>query len=173
MFDVRLPAISNLGSYNIDLVLESTVGTAGVDFFFDVAATVPASMNYVFPSSANFFDAVNVDSQSRHRITLTDFDLVGIDVVPAANDRVAAVVIQTAATFSGQLALFADTDGLILDTPDITPTPVPGFDSLRSDIAEGGTSQLPAVPEPTTQLLCLACILFGSHFLRREHDLRG
>jgi hypothetical protein len=76
-FDVALPNITNLGSYNIDFVLQSNVGTAGTDYYFDAAATLPASSHYVFPSSANYFDSVTLDSTTRDRITVTDFDLIG------------------------------------------------------------------------------------------------
>jgi len=158
-FDVHLPPISNLGSYNVDVVLESDTGIAGTDFYFDVAATTPAATNYVFPSSANFFDAANVDPVMRHRISLTDFDFTGVNVAPGTNDRVANVVFQTAPTFTGNLSLFVDADGLILDTPDIVPTPVPGFASLQADIAASGPIELPAVPEPASVLMAGISVL--------------
>jgi hypothetical protein len=175
-FDVHLPAITNLGSYNIDLVLESAAGTAGVDFFFDVAATVSAATNYVFTSPANFFDAANVDSAMRHRITLTDFDFVGVDVVPGSNDRVATVVFQTDATFAGTLELFVDADGLILDTPVVTPTPVPGFDTLRADIAASEPIELDPIPEPSATVLlawsfAVGCVTRWA--IRRVSKLNG
>ena len=160
-FDVRLPAVSNLGSYNVDLVLESAMGTAGVDFFFDVSATIPASANYVLSSSANFFDAANVDSPTRHRFTLTDFDFAGVDVVAGINDQVAHVVINTTPTFAGQLSIFVDADGLILDTPDINPTPVSGFDALKSDIAASGPIGIDPVPEPSATVLLVWALAAG------------
>ena len=137
------------------------MAAAGVDFFFDVAATVPAPTNYVFPSSDYFFDAVNVDSTARVRITLTDFNFSGINVSPGVNDRVATVVLKTAATFHGNLALSVDVSGLILDTPDVNSTPVPSFNALKSDIAAGGLIELTSVPEPATIVYCLSGILFG------------
>jgi hypothetical protein len=155
-FGVRLPEITNLGSYNIDLVLESNTGTAGVDFFFDVAATVPASTNYVFTSAANFFDAVNVDSSIRHRITLTDFDLSGANIVTGVNDRVATVVFRTAQTFKAPLTLFVDAPALILDTPDVEPTSVMEFEMIQAGIAEAPPIELTVVPEPSTVILSLS-----------------
>jgi hypothetical protein len=146
-FDVRLPAISNLGSYNIDLVLEGSSGVAGTDFFFDVAATFPAGTNYVFPSSANFFAAANVDLPTRHRITLTDFEIVGANVVPDQNDRVGTVVLRTVPGFDSPLSLFIDAPSLILDTPAMVPTPVSNYDAIRSDIAAAGPIGLLPVPE--------------------------
>ncbi len=159
MFDVRLPAISNLGSYNIDLVLESSVGSAGVDFFFDLAATMPAAASHVFPSSANFFDAVNTDSSTRHRITVTDFDFAGVNVLPGTNDRVATVVFRTAPTFNQPLQLYVDAPLLILDTPDPVPTPIEGFEALQNDIAAASPIELPAVPEPLSLSLGASAFL--------------
>jgi hypothetical protein len=155
VFDVRLPAISNLGSYNMDLVLEGTTGTAGVDYFFDVAATLPAAASYVFPSSANFFDAVNVDSPTRHRLTLTDFDVAGVHVVADQNDRVATIVVRTSIGFNGPLSLFIDAPSLILDTPSVVPTPVPGFNTIQADIAAAGPAVLPAIPEPSSTAIVM------------------
>jgi hypothetical protein len=160
-FDVRLPSITNLGSYNIDLVLESNVGTAGVDFFFDAAATGPASMSYVFPSTLNYVDAVTVDSATRHRITLTDFDLSGVNVVGGTNDRVATVVFGTSAAFKGPLSIFVDAPLLILDTPDVPPTSVAGFSMIQSEIAIAAGLDLIAVPEPSTLLLGAVCLVFS------------
>ena len=156
-FDVRLPAINDLGSFNIDLVLASDNGTAGIDFYFDVAATFPASTNYVFPSSANFVDATNVDSAIRHRLTLTDFDFTGANVAPGTNDRVANVVFQTAPNFAGRLSFLVDAAALILDTPNFEPTPVPDFNAIQAGVAEALPIVLQPVPEPSTiSLLVLA-----------------
>jgi hypothetical protein len=149
-FDVRVPAISNLGSYNIDLVLEGSVAGAGTDYFFSTALTTPASTNYVFASSANFVAAANIDSPTRHRITLTDFDLVGTNVVPSVNDRVARVVLQTVPSYRGQLDLFVDAPLLILDTPNVTPTSVMDFDMIRDAIATTPPVELSLVPEPSS-----------------------
>jgi hypothetical protein len=149
-FEVQLPAITDLGSYNIDLVVEGSVGIAGTDFFFDVGATGPASTNYVFPSTANFFDAENIDSPTQHRITLSDFDFVGVNVVPGTNDRVATVWLQTLASYTGSLNIFVDASNVILDTPDEEPTPVQGFAAIQADIQEAGAVPLPVVPEPSS-----------------------
>jgi hypothetical protein len=153
-FEVRLPTISNLGSYNIDVALEGNAGTAGTDFFFDTARTVPASTSYVFPSATNFFDAATIDSSTLHRITLTDFDFAGVDVVAGTNDRVATVVFQTLATYDGTLNVFVDAPLLLLDTPDEVPTPVEGFAEIQANIEESGPVVLPPVPEPPSVELC-------------------
>ena len=159
MFDVRLPAISNLGAYNIDLVLESNgTGNAGTDFYFDVAATAPDLTSYVFPSTANFLDATTVDSSLRHRITLTDFAFSGVNVA-GANDHVATVVFRTTPVFKGPLRVFVDTPLLILDTPSAVPTPVQGFDAIKNDIAAAGSFELVPVPEPSNLLIAAAALL--------------
>jgi hypothetical protein len=178
MFDVRLPAISNLGAYNIDLVLESSAGNAGTDFFFDVAATAPALTNYVFPSTANFLDATTVDSSMRHRITLTDFAFAGVNV-GGMNDHVATVLFRTTPLFKGPLRVFVDTPLLILDTPSAVPSPVPGFDVIRNDIAAAGAFELALVPEPSSLLIAASALLtiliaIGMHLGRvaREEPCR-
>jgi hypothetical protein len=170
-FDVRLPAIDNLGSYNIDLVLESTSGTAGIDFFFDLAATEPAAANYVFPMSSSFFDAIHVDSAMRHRLTLSDFDVLGANVVAGQNDRVATVVLRTAAGFNGPLRLFIDTPSLILDTPAVAPTPVANFDAVQS--AAAGAADLFPVPEPASVVSMVIGVALTFACWRRSRALAG
>ncbi|MEX2170230.1 MAG: hypothetical protein WD851_13035 [Pirellulales bacterium] len=155
VFKVGLPAIANLGAYNVDLILTSDAGVAGIDYFFDVAATTPVAQDYVFPFTANYFDAANVDSPSQHRLTLTDFDLDGVDVVSGANEFLVVAVIRSADDFAGSLMLSVDVAGLILDTPSIVPTPVDGFDAIRANTEAGGPALLTAVPEPKA----LACAL--------------
>lgn len=149
-FDVHLPALTNLGSYNIDLLLESNVGTAGVDYFFDGVATLPAAAQYVFPSTTNYFDSVTVDSPTRDRITLTDFDFSGANVVTGTNDQVAKVVFQTTASFHGPLSISVDAPLLILDTPDETPTAVSGFSGIQNGVASAGSISVVSVPEPSS-----------------------
>jgi len=158
MFDVRLPAISNLGAYNIDLVLESSAGNAGTDFFFDAAATTPALTSYIFPSTANFLDAATVDSSMRHRITLTDFAFSGVNV-SGANDHVVTVTFRTTPEFKGRLRLFVDTPLLILDRPSAVPTPVQGFDVIKNDITAAGSVELVPVPEPSNFLIASSALL--------------
>lgn len=151
-FEVVVPELANLGAYNIDLTLSSTEGTAGVDFFFNLAATKPATSQYVFPSTFNFFDAVNLDSPSTQRLTLSDFDFTGVDVVAGVNDRIATVWIGTLAGFTGDLDLAFDVTGLFLDTPDTTPTPVAGFAQISADTDAQGVVTLSLIPEPSSAL---------------------
>jgi hypothetical protein len=158
-FDVRLPSIVNLGAYNIDVVVESSTGAPGTDFYFDVTGTVPAASKYIFPSTANYFDAANVELPGRHRITLSDFEFAGITVLPGTNDRVATVVLRTLPSFSDSLQVYVDAQSLILDTPDVTPTPVDGFESLKSDLESANPAVLSAVPEAPTFALTIVSIL--------------
>lgn len=163
-FDVVLPPINNLGSYNIDLVLSGTEGAAGTDFFFDVAATDAAISQYVFGSIANYLDAVNVDSALAHRLTLSDFDLTGVDVMSGLNDRIATVFVGTSPSYQGELSIAFDVGGLILDTPDVTPTPVADFAQISSDTQAGGAVTLTLVPEPgAVMLLGAGLLMAGAH----------
>lgn len=173
--DIHLPSVTNLGAYNIDLVLEANVGTAGVDFFFDVAATMAASTKYVFPSTTNYFDAATIDSPQRHRITLTDFAFAGTNVAAGANDRVAAVVLRTAPTFRSPLSVSVSTPLLLLDTPDVVPTSVAEFGAIKLAVAAAGPIELIAVPEPAAALVMLIGIgLIGFRStIRRCHRGTG
>jgi hypothetical protein len=165
-FDVHLPAITNLGSYNIDLLLESNVGIAGVDYFFDAAASLPAATHYVFPSTANYFDSVTVDSTTRDRITLTDFDFSGVNVVTGSNDQVAKVVFHTSASFHGPLSISVAAPLLILDTPNETPTAVSGFSGIQDGVVSAGSVNIVVVPEPCSfglTALLLAIVAAGRY----------
>jgi hypothetical protein len=158
LFEVRLPAMSNLGAYNIDVSVDGDSGTVGSDYYFDRSATRPPDSGYVFPSAVNYAVAVNADSVHRQRLTLTDFDLTGVDVVPAANDLVALVLLQTSPDSRAELSLSIDVMSLILDTPTPTPTPVDEFAAIRDAIAVAEPIRLISVPEPYS----LASLFAGS-----------
>ena len=160
-FDLRLPALTNLGVYNIDLVLESSTGIAGEDFFFDVVSTTPSTSAYLFPTTDYFFDAVNIEPPTRHRITLTDFYLPGADIVPGLNDLVAHVVLGTSSSFSGAINLSVDASALILSIPAATPSPVDGFLVVQSGIAAAGPLEIMPVPEPSGGCLIIIGLLVG------------
>ena len=142
-------------------MLTADAGVAGTDYCFDLAATAPVATGYVFPDTANFFDALNVDSPSQHRLTLSDFYLNGVDVAASVNDLVATVVIGTGADFSGNLALSVDVDGLILDTPDVSPTPVQGFVAIKMDTGSATSATVIPVPEPGAASIAGAALLGG------------
>jgi hypothetical protein len=148
-FEVRLPAVTNLGAYNIDVVVEADNGVVGADFSFDMDATQPAIPGYVFPSTENFVKAANLDSPNRQRMTLTDFDLNGVDVLADKNDLVAIVVLHTSQHNPSPLRLSIDVSSLILDTPAIDPVPVAGFLAWRNAISQAEPHYLTPVPEPT------------------------
>ena len=151
--EVGLPPITDLGAYNVDVILSSNIGQAGTDFFFDVGATVPAPVGYVFPSTANFLDAVNIDSPLQHRITLSDFDFNGVDVEASINDLLAILTIGTSNDFQGDLSIAFDTDGLILDTPSIAPTPVAQFPDIVAATMLAIPTTVRRIPEASTSAL--------------------
>ena len=59
--------------------------------------------------------AANIDSPTRHRITLTDFNISGVNIVPDQNDQVATVILGTVPGFTSPLSLFIDAPSLLLD----------------------------------------------------------
>ncbi|MEM8946698.1 MAG: hypothetical protein AAGD11_16105 [Planctomycetota bacterium] len=159
--EVGLPPIINLGAYNVDIILTSDTGQAGTDFFFDLGATVPAPAGYVFPTTANFLGAVNIDSPLQHRITLSDFDFDGVNVEASINDLLAVFAIGTSNDFQGDLTIAFSTDGLLLDTPSVTPTPVAEFPNIVSATMSAPPATVFRIPEIST----IALVLVGSALL--------
>lgn len=161
-FGFRLPPVSNLGSYNVELLLTSPTGIAGTDFFFDASATVPAASKYVFPSTVNFFASANILSGNTHSLTLSDFGLTGVNVVAETNDAVALVVFRTSPSFNGLLSLSLGEDTFQLDTPDVIPTSVAEFSEALSMVAASVDVDISPVPEPTAIILAvLSALLLG------------
>ncbi len=157
-FVFRLPTVSNLGSYNVELLLTSPSGVAGTDFYFDAVATAPAATEYVFPSAENFFASSNVVPGNTHSLTLSDFGLTGVNVVAGTNDAVAAVVFLTSPTFNGVLSFSLGEDTFQLDTPAVAPTSVPEYAAARSTVAAEVNISVSPVPEPHAAVL----IVFGA-----------
>lgn len=158
-FQVELPPIADLGAYNIDLVISSESGDPGVDYGFDLNQTAPPASGYVFPSDANFFDALNNESGAQ-RLTLTDFDFSGVEVSDL-NRMVATVVATTSPAFSADLVLTIDANAVLLDTPEATPTPVEGFDDIVSRTAASTPQVIGLIPEPAALLLAGVAALFA------------
>lgn len=157
-FVLRLPAVTNLGSYNVELLLTSPTGVAGTDFYFDAVATHSISPGYVFPNASNFFTAANTLSGNRHSLTISDFALAGTDIVPGVNDGIATVVFKTSPGFNGALSLALGQDSFQLDTPATVPTPVTGLATARSSVASNVDATVTPVPEPN--IVCLLNIAF-------------
>jgi hypothetical protein len=108
----------------------------------------------------------------RHRITLTDFAFSGINVA-GSNDHVATVLFRSTPAFKDSIRVFLDTSLLILDTHSAVPTPVPGFDVIKNDIAAAGSIELVPVPEPSTLLIAAAVLLTALIANRKRDDLRA
>jgi len=158
-FQVRLPALSNLGAYQVDVIVASSTAIAGVDFSFDLSSINVADSDYVFLSSAFFAAATNLESSHRQRLTLTDFELAGIDVVPNTNDLIGTIVLNTSQSLQESLELRIDAQSLILDTPQVVPTSVPEFQFIQSGIFTSGSITLRPIPEPATGTLFLGLAL--------------
>jgi hypothetical protein len=170
LFSVVLPTdISDLGAYEIQIVITGDDPTAGVDYGFDVDATKAANSNYVFESTDLYFDAVIPDSATSQILVLSDLTLgSGVDVSPDVNDRVADVVVHTSASYSGSLTFSIDVDALILDTPvasDIAP-----LATIRSDTAAAGPITI-TVPEPSAVVpsaVGICAMVLGTYRSRRR-----
>jgi hypothetical protein len=156
-FQDKLPALSNLGAYQVDLLVESATALAGVDFSFDLPSINIADSDYVFMSSDFFAAATNLEGANRQRLTLTDFELAGIDVVPNVNDLIGTIVLRTFKSLNAVLEIKVDAQSLILDTPQVVPTSVLEFQFIQNGVLASGPIKLRPVPEPTT--VCLLIVL--------------
>jgi hypothetical protein len=149
------------------LALTSDQGTAGIDFQFEeVLATSPAS-GYVFPSNNFFGSGTNTFTTSTQILSVTDLDLNGVNVMPGLNDQIATVNILTSSNFSGTLQLSIDANNLILDGPQVTPTSVPEFLSIRDATLASPVINITAVPEANS--LLFMSIVSSSLALRRRN----
>lgn len=173
---VALPGMTNLASYQIDVKMSSTSGVAGIDYYFTGFIPSPPvggglTRGYVFPSFANFAKAINT-TPSETVISLTDFnfdgtDIVGVNVVPNANDLLGELTLMTLPSFSGNLALSFDPNNLILDTPAVPPASVSEFSQIQTELAGQSVLNLTttAVPEPIHWFFAA---VGATHFCRRS-----
>jgi hypothetical protein len=171
-FSVLIPTVTNLGSYNIDVLMSGDVGIAGTDFLFDIGGTNAAASGYVFPSADFFFAATNLDSVTTARVTLTDLDLTGVDVTEGVNNSIAQVQVSTAPGYTGILSFVIDTDFLILDTPDPIPTSVAEFAAIQANTISAGPVNVRVVPEPGAFLGLMVVGLMAAIRRRRRSGTR-
>lgn len=156
VFDVRLPELTGLSAYNIDVILSGSLPTAGTEFSVDVADITPANAGYIFDNADLFLGAVNVESATQIRLTGSDFSDAGTDVVNSINDAVATIRVTTLPSYFGDLIFSVDADNLFLD--DINGFAVTEFASVASRTAAVAPIRINAVPEPS----CLVALsLFG------------
>jgi hypothetical protein len=174
VFDVQLPAITNLGTYNLDIIIAGELPNASTDFNVEESGIIPATTNYVFGSNENFFQAVNTFSSTQLLLTGSDFADSGTDVVVGVNDAVASVRVTTLSTYTGDLFFSVDPDGLILDQPNDDPfliNPVIEFDDIRNAVRSAAPFRIRAVPEPSSlATLCFSVGLIASR--RRRSPLQ-
>ncbi len=160
--DVLLPDdINDLGAYEIQIVLTGDDPTAGIDFGFDVGATQAANSHYVFATTDFFFDTVLPLSTTSQILVLSDLTLApGVDVTAGVNDRVAQVVVEIAAGYTGSLTFTVDPVSLILDTSD--GNEVTEIAAIRADTAALAPTRLVvAIPEPAAIPTIAIIMLIG------------
>jgi hypothetical protein len=174
-FKLALPAMTNLGAYEISISLTGDGGIAGTDFYFDGMTSQliggAVTRGYVFSTLDNFFSTTN-NSGNESIFTLSDFDLTGVDVTDGVNDLLGEISIMTLPGFRGRLRLAVDADSLIFDTPDFTSTSVREFAAIQNDTRLQSPSDVfpddaTAVPEPGHLMLASAGTLYVLHGRRR------
>jgi hypothetical protein len=165
VFDIQLPTITNLATYNVDVVIEGVGAIAGNEFRVVNDKVVPATTTYVFGSSARFALAVNTASINQVIVTTTDFVDAGTDVVVGVNDAIATVRVDTLPSFRGDLVFSVDADQLILDQFDpvgFAFEPVAEFGAIQTATRVTSPIRITAVPEPGS---CLALSLIAGGWI--------
>jgi len=167
LFSIVLPTnVGDLGAYEIQVVMTGETPTAGVDYEFDVGATEAANSQYVFDSTDQFFDTLGADSATSQILVLTDFTLgTGVGVAAGINDRVADVVVNTSADYTGSLVFSIDVVSLILDTP--SGNEITTITAIRTATAVAAPTTLIVIPEPNV-ILALTTVVCLSRFRRRR-----
>lgn len=146
---VELPAISNLASYTIDVLVDSPGGVAGVDFDIDESASGNDTGSPVFVDATNFDQFVGVDAGRLFYSVGNFIDPDSTDITPGVNDVAAVFTLTTEASLSGPLSISIDADNLILDQPGLPFQSVDGFDGIIADTVAIAPVVLTAVPEPS------------------------
>lgn len=168
--DVTLSGAEQLNSYFIELFLTADFGVAGVDFFFDDAATIgPSDPSYVFGINGMFFSAVAGVDGAAAVLSLSDaltnpFDTV--DTVLGINDLIARVTVRTTGNV-GNLVVGINTTTSPPDLLDPIFDPIPDFaDLLVTPPQQIAPDTTTAVPEPIS-LVLLCTGAFGLLGYRR------
>ncbi len=177
-FTVELPEIFRLGEYQIDIVMTSSSGMAGTDFWFDQLATLPPDSGYVFSLGALGPFSAGVSNDFPERLVLRDFDLLSSGPVnPTINSSVAVVVVETLPTFTGPLSFHVDTDQLqLLTLPSLHPAAanVSEFTSIQNATAASDPLVITAAgatsaPEPgSLTVLAMFAVAVGYTGYRRR-----
>jgi hypothetical protein len=178
-FDVRLEGATNLNLYNIDLVLNSNLGTAGTDFYFlgQPSTDRPANSGntYVFdedqpggPYLPVGFLATPSVFGNQAILNLSDFLTAGeISTVAAPYVIVAQVTVGSTAG-AGDLTIGFDNSTMELKMENLDP--IPDFDNLEISAPVSVLSETAAIPEPSA---CVVWSLLGflgtaAEWLRRK-----
>ncbi|MDM4018762.1 hypothetical protein [Roseiconus lacunae] len=165
-FNVIFPEMTALSAYQVDLLLSSDQGQAGIDYSVSVVTPWATHTGYVFPSEDFFGFGTDIESSTVQRVSVADLDLAGVDVVLGRNDRVARVSVMTSASFAGDLQVKVDADALILDGPQLMPTPVEQFESIYNATIAQASIRIVAIPEPQVLGLLVISVVIGTMVCR-------
>jgi hypothetical protein len=168
-FEVWLTGAQNLNSYNIDLVMTSSAGIAGTDFYFHSDTGSPPSMRpadsedrYVFDESQYgidpgdlFFAATASVSGAEARLNLSDavLDFVTEVTTNSPYDKIATVWVTTTAN-AGVLNFSVDDSFLFLD--DSFGAPIPNYGDFSGSNLPSEDVQLSdtgVIPEPSSLMI--------------------
>ena len=158
---VRLSPVSNLGLYNVELVIRSPGAPAG---WLAVSPPSPAAGGYVFTTTDNFLGS-SVAAGSEYRLTLSDFtlDATGPDVTAGVNDRLATLTFLPSSTPTTPIEVSIDRTSLFVDDA--------AGDSLQTGgplpVAVVGPGATEPAPVPAPAGIALAAVAVGVFAVRR------
>ena len=169
-FDVELSDVADLNAYDVGLELNSSKGTAGVDFYFEGSPVTyrppDSARRYVFDSGLSVAPvgfvatADKILSTNTTLLNLSDFLPSGQFVSDAGQYNTLASVVIGTTPAAGDLTL--SFDGRVFELLAPNGQAVPGYSTLAANL--GSFNPQPAiaqVPEPASLTLLCAALLVG------------
>jgi hypothetical protein len=157
-FTVRVPALTDLSSYSLDLVFGTELSDPPLFAQASAALATADGGRYVFPSNAGFQSTLTTfDGGTEILLTLADSGPLTNTTV-GANDTIALVTVTPGTEFSGAITISLGSDTLVsANFEDGTPPP---FEPITITQAGGGDPN-PVPAPPGVALFALGALALG------------
>jgi hypothetical protein len=160
-FTVRVPALTDLTSYSIDLVFSTEVTDPPLFASASAALTTANGGRYVFPSNAGFQSTLTTfNGGTDVLLTIADSGPL-TNTTPGVNDTLALVTVTPGADFKGPITISLGADTLVsANFENGTPPP---FDPITVQQAgdTGGGDPNPVPAPPGVALFALGALALG------------